>query len=413
MSLAIYYGLKVFTVLTVFLIKLVSSRDICHGDETLCIKSCCNSTDFYRINPEKCHLTWKYFNLSLESKLNVFNGNHRYMNLLVKFWHDVSVPCLRSEDVAFSWYDAHLDVKNSSHIPDYCFRRQYNNKTHQYDLIPLNCATEYTWYRYSRYVIISGLILSVLLLLSTICIYLIIKDLRDNMRLKIFIWYLTSLVVAHSCMITCVHIIWEYYEGLKLVSLVIGFLSSYFFMATFLCMSVIGCEIWITFRELGPANSLRCDQKRYKIYAIYVWSVPIIFYTLFMLTLSSIWSFGPVVIILFLNLFIFVIMSFQICIIRYNVANLREGESIILQTAKTILSMFFMMGIPRIIFFVFLYMSNLAYYMISKYIFLSIEAPLIFKLFVLKSNVWNMLKNRFLYRYTRASTVTDDVSSSP
>uniref|UniRef100_A0A1I8PL27 G-protein coupled receptors family 2 profile 2 domain-containing protein n=1 Tax=Stomoxys calcitrans TaxID=35570 RepID=A0A1I8PL27_STOCA len=233
------------------------------------------------------------------------------------------------------------------------------------------------------------------------------------MRLKLFIWYLTALVLAHSCMITCVHIIWEYYDGLKLLSIAVGFISSYFFMATFLCMSVIGFEIWITFRELGPENSLRCDNKRYKMYAIYVWSVPIIFYILYMLTLSSIWSFGPVVIILFLNFFIFIIMSFQICIIRYNVSTVRSEQNNIFRTAKTILSIFFMMGIPRIIFFVFLYMSNLAYYMISKYIFLSIEAPLIFKLFVLKTNVWNMLKNSFWHRYTQANTTTDDMSSVP
>ncbi|XP_058982327.1 uncharacterized protein LOC105262380 isoform X2 [Musca domestica] len=328
---------------------VVASNDVCHTDETSCIKSCCNSTDFYRINPEKCHLVWKYFNLSMDSKLNVFNGNHRYMELLVKFWHDVSVPCLRSEDIQISWPRKEWSwIENPNHIPDYCFTQHYNDTTHKTDFIPLDCATEYTWYSYSRYVIIVGLILSVLLLLSTICIYLLIKDLRGNMRLKLFIWYLTSLVMAHTSMITCVDVIWSY-GNQKYLSVVIG----------------------------------------------------------------SFWSFGPVVIILFLNFFTFVILTYKICTTRYNVANLTDNQNLVVETVKIILSLFFMMGIPRLIFFVFLYMSNLAYYMISKYIFLSIEAPLIFKLFVLKKNVWNMLKNRFWHKYIQANTTTEDVSATP
>ncbi|XP_058982326.1 G-protein coupled receptor Mth isoform X1 [Musca domestica] len=392
---------------------VVASNDVCHTDETSCIKSCCNSTDFYRINPEKCHLVWKYFNLSMDSKLNVFNGNHRYMELLVKFWHDVSVPCLRSEDIQISWPRKEWSwIENPNHIPDYCFTQHYNDTTHKTDFIPLDCATEYTWYSYSRYVIIVGLILSVLLLLSTICIYLLIKDLRGNMRLKLFIWYLTSLVMAHTSMITCVDVIWSY-GNQKYLSVVIGFISSYFFMSTFLSMNVIGFEIWITFKQLSVENNLRNDQKRYTLYAIYVWSIPIIFYILYFLTLSSFWSFGPVVIILFLNFFTFVILTYKICTTRYNVANLTDNQNLVVETVKIILSLFFMMGIPRLIFFVFLYMSNLAYYMISKYIFLSIEAPLIFKLFVLKKNVWNMLKNRFWHKYIQANTTTEDVSATP
>lgn len=108
------YFLKILFVFAIFYGNFVFSlRDKCHTDEVMCIKECCNSTDFSRVNPEKCHLTWKYFNISFESKLNVFNGNHRYMNLLVKFWNDVSVPCLKSEDLRLSWQDAFKPVEVS------------------------------------------------------------------------------------------------------------------------------------------------------------------------------------------------------------------------------------------------------------------------------------------------------------
>lgn len=66
-----------------------------------------------------------------------------------------------------------------------------------------------------------------------------------------------------------------------------GFISSYFFMSTFLSMNVIGFEIWITFKKVRVENNPHNDKKRYLIYAIYVWTVPIVFYLLYYLTLSK------------------------------------------------------------------------------------------------------------------------------
>uniref|UniRef100_A0A1I8PWK0 Uncharacterized protein n=1 Tax=Stomoxys calcitrans TaxID=35570 RepID=A0A1I8PWK0_STOCA len=149
---------KVF-VFVIFYVNLGSSlaaRQKCHTEEELCIQTCCNSTDFYHSNVAKCQLTWRYFNLSLESQLSRFNGNHRYMKLLVKFWHDVNVPCLKSEDVEISWQNPSVNLKQiSDNTPEYCFSRNYNNNSNKYDLKPLHCNTGYSWHTYSRYIIIS------------------------------------------------------------------------------------------------------------------------------------------------------------------------------------------------------------------------------------------------------------------
>ncbi|XP_073841617.1 G-protein coupled receptor Mth2-like [Musca autumnalis] len=399
-----------FVILTLFCIRFVlSSSDKCRTDETLCIRSCCSSSDFHTINREKCELIVKYYNLSMETKLNVFIGIHRYMKLLMKFWHDVSVPCLRTEDVEIPWRQTKSidEYEDPIVVPDYCFTRYYNYTTNEYDLVPLNCAKENTWYQYARYVIIGGLLFSVLLLIITICIYLTIKELKTNMRLKLFIWYLTSLIVGHISMITCDHIIWNY-EGKEYLKRGIGFISSYFFMSTFLSMNVIGFEIWITFQKIRVENNSNSDRKRYLLYAIYVWSIPILLYTLYYFTLCSIWSSGPVALVLLQNFLTFIFLTYKICRTRYRAAKMRNDQNLVTETIKIVLSLFFMMGIPRSLFVVFLYLNNLAYFMILKYLFLSIEAPLIFKLFVLKKNVWNMLKNRLWHKYAQPSTTTDE-----
>ncbi|XP_058982359.1 G-protein coupled receptor Mth2 isoform X2 [Musca domestica] len=388
----------IFVIFSIICLRFaLCARDKCRADETLCVRSCCNSSDFYQVNVQKCELISKYCRLSTETKLNVFNGIRRYMNLLMKFWHDVSVPCLRSEDVDMPWRKSKTVEKYQDpiNIPDYCFSAQYNSTTNQFDMVPLNCAKENTWHTYTRYVIIVGLLFSVLLLLTTICIYLTIRELRNNMRLKLFIWYLTSLVFGHTSLITCDEVIWNY-EGKEYLKFGIGFISSYFFMSTFLSMNVIGFEIWITFKKVRVENNPHNDKKRYLIYAIYVWTVPIVFYLLYYLTLSSFWSSGPVALILLQNFITFIFLTYKICATRYKAATMRKDANLVTETIKIILSLFFMMGIPRSLFVVLLYLNNLAYFMISKYIFLSIEAPLIFKLFVLKKNVWNMLKNSFL-----------------
>lgn len=71
------------------------------------------------------------------------------------------------------------------------------------------------------------------------------------------------------------------------LQLFVGFVSSYFFMSTYLSMSVIGFEIWKTFTEFRSEYSRRYENKRYILYALYVWSVPIIFYILHFITRSK------------------------------------------------------------------------------------------------------------------------------
>ncbi|XP_075161171.1 G-protein coupled receptor Mth2-like [Haematobia irritans] len=398
----------------IFYANLISStRQTCNTEEAQCIQSCCNSTDFHRINPAKCQLIWKYFNLSLDSKLTRFNGNHRYMKLMVKFWHDVNVPCLKSNDLEISWRVTNKfnGTESTFSIPEYCFSNDYKNTSDQHRMLPLNCDTQHTWHIFSRYLIITGLTISFLLLIATIFIYFAIKDLRDNMRLKIFIWYLTSLVVGHTSMITYVNIIWNSYDTFKMLSYIIVFFCSYFLMVTFLWMSVIFFEIWITFNGLHSVESLSCDKTRYTIYAIYVWSTPIPFYVLYILTQSKIWSLAPVVIILFFSCFTFMNLTYKICKTRFNVAKARQDENLATETATIILSIFFMMGIPRILFFLLVFFKNIKYYILFKYIFLSLEAPLIFKLFVLKRNVWNMVKNRIGHKFYKTCSTTVETST--
>ncbi|XP_059216258.1 uncharacterized protein LOC131994071 [Stomoxys calcitrans] len=230
------------------------------------------------------------------------------------------------------------------------------------------------------------------------------------MRLKIFIWYLTSLVVGHTSMMTYVNIIWSSYEKIQILSYILVFSCSYFLMVTFLSMSVIFFELWLTFREFKPAKSLRCEKRRYIIYAIYVWSTPIPFYILYIFTQSKFCSLGPVVIILFFSCFTFVNLAYKICKTRQNVAKARMDQNLTKETATIILSIFFMMGLPRLLFFALVFIKNMKYYILLKYICISVEAPIIFKLFVLKRNVWLMVKNRFFHKFYKTCSTTEDTS---
>lgn len=105
----------------------------CSNDELECIHSCCNFSDFYQVNSDKCRLIGRFSNLSLDAKFNVFNVDHRYINLLVKFWYDVNAPCSKSESSTLFLKNGESDFKDVSiyfimvHVLHFILRHFYES----------------------------------------------------------------------------------------------------------------------------------------------------------------------------------------------------------------------------------------------------------------------------------------------
>ncbi|XP_075162611.1 uncharacterized protein LOC142235232 [Haematobia irritans] len=366
----------------------------CQRDETSCIKLCCKSPAFYRVNTEICQLTLKYLNYTQEFQMHGFNGNYRYLSFWIRIWHDIGVPCLNSEDIEYTREKSNLKTSQQpSNIPDYCFVHQYNTQSDHYDMIPLHCPSEYSWFKYARYAIITALI-SMLLLILLICIYCSVEELRRNIRLRIFMWYLSSLFMAHASLIIFANLVWIYFDRSQAGVIFLGCFAEYTYFAIFLCINVICFEVWINFKNLCTDNSQRSESIRYRIYAVYVWSLPFVVYILDALANDITWSIRFISLVFIINFVTFSTLACHIVKIRLEVAAVRTEGHVLRRTAKTVCSLFFMMGMPRIVFFLVYRTFKEMHYVVLLYTFLTIEAPLIFKLFVLKDEVWTLMRGR-------------------
>ncbi|XP_013114192.2 uncharacterized protein LOC106092009 [Stomoxys calcitrans] len=221
--------------------------------------------------------------------------------------------------------------------------------------------------------------------------YSVVKEFQGNLRFRLFVWYLTSVVMGHSWFIIFVNFIWNY-DGMELVTRVIGVFGSYFNVTIFLSMNVICFEVWITFKELWQKN----EKIRYVVYAIYVWGVPMMLFIVNSLERSRTLCFCVVMFALFSSFVTFTCVVCHIIRIRIRIMNAETAKSVIVETTKTLCRLFIMMGMPRILLFIPLYVCREIYFAIFLYTFLALEAPLIFKLFVLKEKPWSWIKSQIM-----------------
>ncbi|XP_031355688.1 G-protein coupled receptor Mth2-like [Photinus pyralis] len=118
-----------------------------------------------------------------------------------------------------------------------------------------------------------GMIISMPFLLATFIVYGLLPE--RNMHGKSLMSYVISLFGAYLFLV----IIQEHTEIVGAGCIALGTLCLFFFMVSFLWMNVMSIDIWWTFKGIRglSGNKKEVEQKRFLMYSIYSWGVPLVY----------------------------------------------------------------------------------------------------------------------------------------
>ncbi|KAM7356226.1 uncharacterized protein ACRADG_002030 [Cochliomyia hominivorax] len=420
----------------------------CVCEQKPCIKLCCNQDEYFvfsddtssceRITPEM-ELSW---NLEIELK----GGKTKNVDLFEHFTTIVGLPCLEPEPFDPTLDEWTLNEDGTISLPEdeedldllnYCY--SFDNVTGEFILTPYSCSVPYeppkqqilkTW----------AMTISIIFLIPTILVYLVLKELRGNLRGKLLLSYLCSLTIGYI-MISIMNF------GVILGSImcyVVGFTTYFFFMAAFLWLSVLCYDIWMNFKETNIELNPNKNQKKFIRYSLYAWlsagfaTVILIFIQMspslplylkpeiggdYCWINTSKWSsaiyfYGPNLIILIFNMITFIHLTRKIYIVRTDLARITHKDKFLRENAIVILRLFLIMGVSWLFDILSFCMRD---YKSWDILFLltdlanGIQGILIFSLFVLKPKILRLLRRLFQkdqFKQPRKSTSTSSTHFS-
>ncbi|XP_073837893.1 uncharacterized protein [Musca autumnalis] len=233
------------------------------------------------------------------------------------------------------------------------------------------------------------------LLLPTIFVYSTIKELKENIRLQLFIMYLSTIFQNKiMALLTFYKLYAKYYDKDRVDST-----SHSTGIALILSLNAISFELWhMHTRPINVEKNVKKDRRRLFGYAFSIYGLGAVLGIAQQLTkgTSFYWFFrvGIMVIILLINFTVFLLLSIYICRTRLSVAQLVHDSDLKRELVIIILRLFAMMGISRLIVFGIIYIGHVSGVAMMQVVEVS-EALMIFVLFVMKENIVDLMKTRF------------------
>ncbi|XP_075161141.1 G-protein coupled receptor Mth2-like [Haematobia irritans] len=399
------------------------------GHPRYCIKLCCEWGQFFNETSSECEHIADDMNVPIEMEVMHENLNKSVVKVFEKFIYQVGTPCKNPESLTMDedkWdlmENGIMYIHNDDSYQDtvsYCLTPYRYNGTHQNVLVPLSCpkkneiTTSLEFHSYASLV-------AVLFLIPTVLVYLWLKELRENMRGKLLICYLFSLIMSYS-ILSYINLS-EGVIGDKMCC-TLGFICYFFFIAAFLWLNVLCFDIWINFKQNRVANYSKKRGLRFLWYSLYAWGTAIALTVLAMMCQwsnyiserykpgigddfcwldtykwsAAIYFYLPNLIIMLCSIATFLHLVLKIYRVRTDVAKLTQKEQFFKENALVIFRIFLILGISWIL-------DILSYFLrdFDSFDFLSIlsdlrsalQGILIFILFVLKRNVLESLKKSF------------------
>ncbi|XP_065360014.1 G-protein coupled receptor Mth2-like [Calliphora vicina] len=403
----------------------------CVCEDRPCVKLCCKVDEYFEDtgNKSKCEKITPDMQVSWKLPIERENGKSKIVNLFKHFTPQVGLPCRMPEaldDKLDDWMlleNGTLYIatdKSSLNTLNYCYSPHLPEDSMEYVLTPFSCpiVNVGSW---KMLLNTYAMIISVLFLIPTILVYLVLKELRGNLRGKLLICYLFSLTMGYAIIsfVTVSNLIFD-----VIPCSLLGFTSYFFFMAAFLWLSVLCYDIWKNFKETNVELNSRKNRKQFIVYSLYAWlSAGLATFCIIYIQLSpnideiykpgigvemcflntekwsaAIYFYGPNLVILLFNFVTFGHVTARIYKVRRDMARISHKEKFYQENAIVILRLFLIMGIS--------WLFDIISYCMREYeewdfLFVfsdfgnAIQGILIFSLFVLKPNVLKLLNKKF------------------
>uniref|UniRef100_A0A1I8PD27 G-protein coupled receptors family 2 profile 2 domain-containing protein n=1 Tax=Stomoxys calcitrans TaxID=35570 RepID=A0A1I8PD27_STOCA len=392
------------------LIFLMSSLviSIANAYGKLDLKLCCDQWKSYSLKRYECEeISTENRNINWTKGMDLGGGLISTVNIQNDFEHKVQSPCKEPELIRTK-----DDLIIMEHIfGDFCFTPQSINGTQQYTFLPLptkcdvieksnvqeESVDRVRFAHVAKY--FTGAILFLILLLPTICVYTSIKELREKIQTKLFICYGIVTIIPFVLMMATIYD--YYYPFLNNRQRSIIYKTSFYFGISGINWSGVICfEMRRTFSQTCLDASPKKDFKRFIWYSLYVWSLS--FVVALLASAFAIKHMDDVFLLVFfvIHTIIFLKLSFDICVTRLNAAKLKEGKQSVWKNVRIIVRLSAMMGISQLTHYA-VYMAcelNGASLMTAVHvtnIICCLDALVILVLFVMRTNVRNMIKTRY------------------
>ncbi|XP_061394957.1 G-protein coupled receptor Mth2-like [Musca vetustissima] len=400
-----------------------------------CVKLCCRHGEFYNEIIAECEPIPDDMNIPLNINMTMDTDEEKVINLYREFIPLVGRPCPNAESLTQAldmWKlneDGTVYVFNDDALLDtvsYCLSPYLYNGSNEYVLVAVSCPMKNEggfFLTFNTY----AMAISVVFLVPTVLIYLCVRELRGNLRGKLLICYLISLIGGYS-IISFINI--SEYVLDAIPCKILGFTCYFSFMSAFLWLNVLCFDIWLNFKDHSVDFSRQRHKYRFYYYSLYVWGSAMVLMGLTMWSQSSdlvpkiykpgigddicwldtnkwasaIYFYWPNLIIMFFNIGTFAILSLRIYRVRRDVAQLTQKQRFFKENAVVILRLFIVMGISWIMDIISFCLRN---YKIADYCFFitdfcnAIQGVVIFILFVLKRNVLEAIRKSFAPYYVR------------
>ncbi|XP_065361908.1 G-protein coupled receptor Mth2-like [Calliphora vicina] len=403
----------------------------CICEDRPCMKLCCKVDEYYDDtgNTSKCEKITQEMKVTWQLPIQLKNGTTNVVNLFNHFTTQVGLPCWMPEALDYNIDDWILQEDGILYFAtdqscldtlNYCYSPRLSDDSSEYILTPFSCQTE-NLASWQLLLNTYAMAISVLFLIPTILVYLVLKELRENLCGKLLICYLLSLTMAYA-IISFISISKLTFDVITCSFL--GFTSYFFFMATFLWLSVLCYDIWKNFKGTNVELSPTKNSKQFILYSLYVWlSAGLATFCIIYIQLSptvddiykpgidgemcsldtkkwsaALYFYGPILVILLFNFATFVYMTARIYKVRRNVERITVREKFFQENAIVLLRLFLIMGISWLFDIVSYCMrenEDWDFMFVLSDFANAIQGIFIFLLFVLKPNVWKLLKKRF------------------
>ncbi|XP_073836876.1 G-protein coupled receptor Mth2-like [Musca autumnalis] len=405
------------------------------GKTKNCVKLCCKHGEWFNEIAAECEPISEDMYIPTDIDITMDNGDVKLVNLYHQFIPQIGKPCKYPESLTNEhdeWVlkeNGFLHVLNDDALLDtvsYCLTPYRYNGSNENVLVPVSCPIKneggflMTFNNYA-------MAISVVFLVPTVLIYLFVRELRGNLRGKLLICYLISLIGGYS-IISFINISEIYFNYVDCN--ILGFTCYFFFMSAFLWLNVLCFDIWLNFKDHSADFSKQRHRFRFLYYSLYVWGTASV---LTFLTMQAQWSdlvpyeykpgigdetcwldtnkwsagayfYWPNLLILLFNVGTFAMLSIRIYRVRCGVANLTQKKAFFKENGVVILRLFIVMGVSWLMDIISFCFRN---YKAADYLFFitdfcnAIQGVLIFILFVLKRNVLEAIRKSFKTPYHR------------
>ncbi|GJQ86503.1 hypothetical protein Trydic_g10403 [Trypoxylus dichotomus] len=254
-------------------VKTCEDVSICRNRDVRCIKKCCPDGQYYQ--GTSCS-AGPYFGLSLESNTRFLEKNESFNAVMI------SEPCKRY--IGNAKYNYSITEDGTTAIYEWGTLRHYSLEENYYCMEYIQVINKYeillcmTHTRLTPTVGVKGVIMvvSCICLVLTVIGYFVLPDLK-NIIGNIVITYCTCLSVAYI-LLTYLH----FHPNPGKLCDYFAFAIAFSFLTAFTWMTILSYEIWKVLGSMVTeyGHRLPGERKRYLLYSIAGWSLPIIVITI-------------------------------------------------------------------------------------------------------------------------------------